>query len=124
MLSISYTVKEKSPVSREFFLKAKNDVLNRKYGLELIFIGEKKARFLNKKYRKKNYTPDILSFEIEKDLGEIYINLKEARKKSSDFDMSYENYLKFLFIHGLCHLKGMKHGSRMDSHVSFYISRN
>jgi ssRNA-specific RNase YbeY (16S rRNA maturation enzyme) len=35
----------------------------------------------------------------------------EAKK----FDREYENFLGFLFIHGLVHLKGYDHGSTMES---------
>jgi rRNA maturation RNase YbeY len=48
-------------------------------------------------------------------MGEIYIYPAKAKSKAREFDRTYENYLTFLFIHGLFHLKGFDHGSRMES---------
>lgn len=115
MVSISSTVKERIPVSSAFFVKAKDTILGKKYDLDLTFIGEKRSKFLNSKFRKIKKPTDILSFEIEKNFGEIYITPSAARRKAKTFGKKYDHYLKFLFIHGLCHLKGMKHGSRMES---------
>ena len=71
-------------------------------------------RETNKLYRDKDYATDILSFELEKNAGEILICKTAARKKAKDFGRSFENYIAFLFIHGLCHLKGMQHGDTME----------
>jgi ssRNA-specific RNase YbeY (16S rRNA maturation enzyme) len=32
----------------------------------------------------------------------------------AEFDRTYENFLVFLFIHGLVHLKGYDHGDKME----------
>ena len=114
MLQISSTIKRKIPVKPAFFVKAKNKILGRKFFVELVFIGEKKMKSLNRKYRKKNKATDILSFKIEQKIGEIYINLNQAKIKARSQSLEEEKYLKYLFIHGLCHLKGMVHGSRME----------
>lgn len=69
---------------------------------------------LNRVHRGKDYATDILSFELEKNAGEIFICKSAAAKKAGLFDRTLENYLAFLFIHGLCHLKGMHHGATME----------
>jgi probable rRNA maturation factor len=71
-------------------------------------------RGLNKKYRGKDYATDILSFPLEKNVGEIFICKEAALPKSRDFGRAFDNYLSYLFIHGLCHLKGMTHGATME----------
>lgn len=124
MIHISNVTKEKVPVGRAFFVKMVPTVLGEEYELNLVFVSPKRSHFLNKKYRKRDHPTDILSFEYEKNLGEIYIDLKTAKKKSVLFGKTYKDYVKYLFIHGLCHLKGMVHGSRMESHVALYISRS
>jgi probable rRNA maturation factor len=120
MIYISKTVKENPPVQAAFFLKAKNLILGKTYELNVIFIGTHTSKTLNSKYRGIDKPTDILSFELEKRQGEIYINPKEAKRKSKLFKKKYSDYLKFLFIHGLCHLKGMDHGSRMDNQEKKY----
>src|SRR3989338_4411330 len=70
-----------------------------------------KIKNLNKIYRQKEVATDILSFPLSKENGEIFINPQVAKIKAKKFEFTYENYLLFLVIHGLFHLKGMKHGS-------------
>ena len=94
--------------------KIKNAVLGKDYELSFSFVSEKKIQELNKKYRGINAPTDILSFELEKGAGEIFICKKMAREKARLFARPFPNFLIFLFIHGLCHLKGMDHGATME----------
>ena len=96
------------------FAKIKNAVLEKNYSLSLVFIGEKRSKKLNHDYRGKNKPTNILSFNIEKNIGEIFITPNLVKKEVKRFNRKYENLLTFLFIHGLLHLKGMDHGSTMD----------
>ena len=97
-----------------FFSKIKNEILGKEYDLSFSFIGSERMRKLNREYRGKDYATDILSFPLEKNAGEIFICKTAARPKSHDFGRTLPNYLAFLFIHGLCHLKGMRHGATME----------
>ncbi len=112
MFSINKTLKGKPP--RLPFLKIKDAVLGEKYDLSLIFTGSKKSKTLNKKYRGKDYPANILSFPIDKTEGEIFIDLHEVKRTFKKFNRKYENFITFLFIHGLFHLKGYAHGSKME----------
>ena len=96
------------------FLKIKKYLLKNKYNLSLIFHNPKKAKELNIKYRNKKYIPNILTFNISDDEGEIYICLSEARKQYRDFQLNYKEYITLLFIHGILHLKGMDHHNDID----------
>ena len=110
--SINSTLKRKLPNGS--FLKMKDFYLGKKYDLSLVFCGQTKSKSLNKKWRKKDYSANILSFPISKDMGEIYIDLDTAKKQHKKFDRSLENYISFLFIHGLVHLDGYDHGVKME----------
>ncbi len=110
---MSQTIKRKLP-SLPFRLY-KEKILGANYSLSLTFIGTKRMRALNNKWRKKDYATDILSFPYEKKSGEIFICIEAANKKSKEFDRNPKNYLAFLVIHGLIHLKGFDHGSRMEN---------
>lgn len=114
-ISISSTVKSAPKINGALFTNMKNKVLGKNFDLSLTFIGIKKIQNLNKTYRKKNYPTDILSFNIDKNVGEIVINPDKARQKAPLFERTFDNYLKFIFIHGLFHLKGFDHSSRMES---------
>ena len=81
----------------------KNITLGETYELSLVFADDTLMHELNFKYRKKDKPTDVLSFSLEKNLGEIFINKKEepARKE-------------YLFIHAMLHLKGLNHSEEMD----------
>lgn len=114
-LYISSTLKKAPRIDEVLFQRIKDKVLGKKYELDFMFIGKCRARTLNFKHRQKDYPTDILSFPIDDDMGEIYINPDKARIKAREHGRTFENYLVFLFIHGLFHLKGFDHGSRMES---------
>ncbi len=104
----------KDTLPRVSFALIKDTILGEKYELSLVFCGNRKSKELNKKYRNKDYTPNVLSFPLDKNSGEIFINPHVAKKEAPNFQKSYKNFVGFLFIHACLHLKGMEHGSRMD----------
>ena len=120
-LSIQQTVQGKLP--RLPLVDMKKAILGNKYSLSVVFIGDTRSKTLNKKYRKKNYIPDILSFSLGKDEGEIFINPTQAKRELKKFNMSYRSFLGYLFIHGLLHLKGVRHGSTMNSLELKYLKQ-
>ncbi len=97
------------------FVVVKDKILGKKYQLSLVFADKKTAQELNIRMRGKDYVPNILSFPYSKDTGEIFIHLPTAKKQAPDFDMDFEKYILFLFIHGCLHLKGMEHSSTMET---------
>lgn len=110
--SILNTTKGKLP--RLYFVDIKNAALGKQYDLSLVFIGGTKSRRLNRVYRGKDKATNILSFELSKNSGEIFIDLNLAKKQAKKFERKENNFIGFLFIHGLMHLKGMDHGDRME----------
>ena len=92
----------------------KNAVLGKDYVLSVVIVGDARSQALNNEYRGKNVPTDILSFQITSTEGEIFLNLKQAKIKAREFDRPFENFVGFLFIHGLFHLKGLTHGSTME----------
>ena len=116
------------------FIERKIDNLNKNYKLygkkvifcTLLLSGDKEIKKLNKKFRKKNQTTDVLSFpfydknqlkkklkkEKEVYLGDIIINLNKIKNKDnkSFFKLEFNK----LWIHGLVHLLGHDHKSNAD----------
>jgi probable rRNA maturation factor len=111
--SLRNTTKQRIP--RLPFEDMKNAALGKSYSLSLVFCGDKLSRKLNRTHRDKDKPTNILSFPLDTENGEIFIDLRLARKQSPDFERNFENFIGFLFIHGLIHLKGYEHGSRMES---------
>ena len=92
----------------------------------LLLSGNNEIKKLNKKFRKKNKSTDILSFPFqtkkdlkkklqkEKDiyLGDIIINLDKIKSKDilKNFRIEFNN----LWVHGLTHLFGYDHKKEKD----------
>jgi len=102
------------------FAIIKNDILGRDYSLSLVFVGEKKSRELNNLYRKINKSTNILSFPLSKNLGEIIICPTLVKREIKKFNRTFRQLLGFLVIHGMLHLKGMEHSSRMEREEEKY----
>ena len=92
------------PVDDKNFNKIKEQVLGKRYELSLVFAGNSFMRRLNRVYRGKDKPANVLSFQLSKNSGEIFI----SPSKTGGFSVLE------LFIHGLLHLKGMEHGDIMD----------
>jgi len=86
------------------FDKIKNKVLGNDYELSLVFASDALTRRLNRTYRGIDKSTNVLAFPLSKTSGEIFINRARAKPFS----------VKYLFIHGLLHLKGMRHGDTME----------
>lgn len=114
MDSFSFVNTTKGKPPRLPFFAIKNAVLGKTYDLSLAFIGSTRSRRLNKTYRNKDKPANVLSFPLEKNAGEIFIDLSVAKKQARSFDKTYTQFVGLLFIHGLFHLKGFQHGSRME----------
>ena len=92
----------------------------------LLLSGNKEIKYLNKKFRKKNKTTDVLSFpfykkkDLEKKLkikedvyiGDIIINLNKIKNKN--IKKSFRIEFDRLWIHGFVHLFGHDHKKNKD----------
>lgn len=111
-LTIRNTTKGKLP--RLPFVRMAEQVLGKDYELSFVIVSSKKSRELNRTYRGKDNATNILAFPLEKLEGEICLDLTKARADAPLFDRPYHNFIGFLFIHSLFHLKGFEHGSTME----------
>ena len=96
------------------FEEIKNYSIGQGYELSLVFVSHKTSRTINQRYRQKDNPTNILSFPLTKTEGEILIDIKLVKKEARDLQEKDSSYLKYIFIHGLLHLKGLSHGSRME----------
>ncbi len=81
------------------------------------FVSDRKMRELNKNFRGKNVTTDVLSFSFEADgfeaendnLGDIAISLEQAERQAIENNLDFETEVKQLILHGVLHLCGYDH---------------
>lgn len=93
----------------------KNAILGKRYELSLAYIGKSRARALNKRLRGKDKPANVLSFPLSHTSGEITLCLQTIKQEAPKFGHTFKQHVGFLFIHGLLHLKGLDHSSRMES---------
>lgn len=93
------------------------------WDISLAFAGKARAKHLNEVLRGKDYVPNVLSYQSGHRSGEIIICLEVARAQAPDYGMTYTAYVGFLFIHGLLHLAGKRHGTRMEREERAILAR-
>ena len=75
---------------------------------------------LNTSYLGHEYSTDILTFEyVERNVinGEIYINSTVLFDNAKEYEVSFENELNRLIIHGVLHLAGLNDQSEEERDV-------
>ena len=110
------------------YIKSKAKLINsslrfikdKKINFSILLAGSKEVRILNKKFRKKDKTTDVLSFpfhttaDIKKlknrnlYLGDVILNFDKIDKKNFKKDFNR------LWVHGFLHLLGYKHYKDKD----------
>ncbi len=82
----------------------------------LVFAGDAAVRRLNRIYRHKDKTTDVLSFPINgpgengrRHLGDIVISVPRARRQAAELGHRLEAEMLYLTIHGFIHLCGYEH---------------
>lgn len=85
--------------------------------LSILLVSDERIAELNATYRHKNTATNVLSFPMFDDdspsptilLGDIVISIDTAIRESSEKNISLDNYLAILQVHGLAHLLGYDH---------------
>ena len=104
----------RGPVPRLPFEKLARAVLGGRYELSVVVCGDTLASRINRENRKKTYAPNVLSFPLGKNEGEIFLNIRKAEREAREYETSPNARLALLYVHGLYHLKGLDHGARME----------
>ena len=95
---------------------------NKKISFSLLLSNNKKIKKLNKHFRNKNKSTDILSFRFNKKikilkntyLGDIIISYNYLNKPKSQDLRSFKEKVIKIFIHGFLHLLGFNHVKNKD----------
>lgn len=87
-------------------------------GVTIAFVSDRSIRELNRRFRETNRVTDVLSFpsdqnEVEsafsKVLGDIVVSVDRAKAQSEEHNLSFDEEIAELILHGLLHLKGYDH---------------
>ena len=112
-MDISRTVRSKIPAIP--FAGIARHVLGADYELSLVLCGDALARRMNRTYRKKEYSPNVLSFPYSRSEGEIFLNVRKAEREAENYGTTPRKRLALLFVHACFHLKGLDHGVTMEA---------
>ena len=90
--------------------------------LSILVVDNARIRQLNQQYRDKDSATDVLSFpQFEEDdeneepafsshlLGDVVLSIETAELQAKEHDLSLEEELILLLIHGILHLMGFDH---------------
>ena len=91
--------------------------IKKKVSLTILLSNNKDIKRLNKKFRNKNKSTDVLSFPSEKKLnikkssyiGDIIISYEFMEKPKALNTLQFKSKLAKIFIHGFLHLLGHDH---------------
>jgi probable rRNA maturation factor len=99
------------------FIKSALRTLNLKnWELSVLFCNNRYIKSLNAQYRNKNKPTDVLSFPLGETspsgqylAGDIVISLDALQENSRYFNVTQDQELRRLLIHGILHLSGEDH---------------
>lgn len=114
-LTVSIRTTVRTTVPRLPFEDIATEILSERYDLSLVICGDALAQRMNRTYRKKTYSPNVLSFALDQYEGEIFLNVECAKREARKYGVSLRARLALLFVHGCFHLKGLDHGRKMES---------
>ena len=85
----------------------------------IAFIDDEAMKDLNRKFRKKGKTTDVLTFPADdsynepsatgRPLGDIVISVDQARRQAADEKHSLATEVRYLVLHGVLHALGYDH---------------
>ena len=113
---------ERAEIGYEILKDKIDKMLDGRIGqISLALVGDDQIHSLNKEYREKDETTDVLSFAYLEvadfgkgdtiSVGDIFISVDTAKNQAKIKKHSLEKELEILFVHGFLHLFGFDHGS-------------
>ena len=92
--------------------------------INLKVISDKSMQKLNKKYRSKDTSTNVLSFtneDISKtitgNLGDIAISYQFVKRESVELDIEFDDHMIHMLIHGVYHILGFDHNNNKMAEV-------
>lgn len=93
--------------------------------LNVVFVNDPYIRALNKAYRDKDQSTDVLSFAYGADglLGEVYVSVETASRQAKEHRHSLADELIRLIVHGILHVHGYDHEEEADYKKMFALEK-
>jgi len=92
--------------------------------INLKIMSDKSMQKLNKNYRSKNTSTNVLSFtneDISKtitgNLGDIAISYQFVKRESIELDIEFDDHMIHMLIHGVYHILGFDHNNNKMAEV-------
>jgi len=95
--------------------------------LSIHFVLDSEMKKINKKWRGKNKTTDVLSFAMHENeeviagfdfvLGDIVISVERAKKQAKKLGHTLDEEIGVLFAHGVMHILGLDHEKGKDEAI-------
>ncbi len=85
--------------------------------INYIFCDDEFILEINKQYLNHDYYTDIISFDysVGNELhGDVFISIERVHENAEDFNVTFEEELKRVIIHGILHYCGYKDKSEDD----------
>jgi rRNA maturation RNase YbeY len=102
----------------KFTAKALKVVPTNGAGVTVAFVSDRMMRQLNRRWRGKRGTTDVLSFPAEQTefeklegstLGDVVISVEQAARQAAEHGLEFDEEVAQLILHGLLHLCGYDH---------------
>ena|ERR1700749_4312382 len=103
---------------RAFTAKALKVVPSKGAGVTVAFVSDRAMRELNRRWRGKRETTDVLSFPSGQDeferaeglsLGDVIISAEQAARQAAEHGLDFDGEVAQLILNGLLHLCGYDH---------------
>lgn len=107
--------------------------------ISVTIVDNNRIQEINKTYRNKDYATDVISFAMEDEteddwlnsdeveidlprvLGDLFISIDKTVEQADEYGHSFERELGFLVVHGLLHLNGYDHMTETDEKEMFAL---
>jgi probable rRNA maturation factor len=118
----------------EYAVKVSAEIKLDNWELSFLLCDDETIRKLNKQYRGRDETTDVLSFNLGGQVrerkktvfyaGDIVISLDTLHENSNYYKISEDEELRRLIIHGILHLDGMDHGTDSNDEPMLILQEN
>jgi probable rRNA maturation factor len=118
VISRQRTIQLNGPHWEAFTAKAMKIASAGDADVTIVFVSDRFMRKINRTWRGKHGTTDVLSFPANQDeferaaglnLGDVFISVEQAERQANENGLSLDEEIAQLILHGLLHLCGYDH---------------
>lgn len=86
-------------------------------------VGAAEARALNRVFRKRDYATNVLSFSYGAGHGDLVLCHPVIACEAREWKKALAAHYAHLVVHGMLHLRGLRHGRRMEQRETRLLAR-